>query len=204
MNFKQPMSLAFLVLCAYSAAILISGCEQKNVFRSGPGENLSEEMVKIMIEKRGFFDSVRNKAASGFANNFQLQNDGLAVLDRASGLLWQQSGSSEAMSLPNAMNYIAQLNEIGYAGYRDWRLPTVEETMSLVEASRQQASALYLSPLFGQKQRWIWTADSYGPTDAWVVNFEGGDCLVSTINRKIYVRAVRSGAAPLSAQNAVR
>jgi len=193
MNFKQPMSLAFLVLCAYSATILFSGCEQKSIFRSGPGEILSEETVKIMIENRGFFDSIRNKAASGFANNFELQNEGLTVLDRASGLLWQQSGSPGAMSLPNAMNYIAQLNESRYAGYRDWRLPTVEETMSLVEASRQQSSSLYLSPLFGQKQRWIWTADSYGPTDAWVVNFEGGNCLVSTINRKIYVRAVRSG-----------
>ncbi len=192
MNLRQTAILGFPIL-VYAAILLLGGCEHKSVFRSSPGENLSEEAVRIMIETRGFFDSIRNQTASGFANDFEVQNEGPAVLDRASGLLWQQSGSPTAMSLPNARNYIAQLNASRYAGYRDWRLPTVEEAMSLVGSSRQQTSALHLDPLFDQKQRWIWTADFFSPTDAWVVSFEGGNCLVSTVNRKIYVRAVRSG-----------
>lgn len=192
MNLRQT-AISGLPILAYAAAMLLGGCEHKSVFRSGPGESLTEEAVKIMIEKRGFFDSIQNKAAAGFANDFETQNEGLAVLDRASGLLWQRSGSPAAMSLPNARNYIAQLNESRYAGYRDWRLPTLEEAMSLVEAPRQQANAQYLDPLFDPKQRWIWTADFFSPTDAWVVSFDGGKCLVSTVNRKIYVRAVRTG-----------
>lgn len=192
MNPKQT-AISRLSIFVYVTATLLGGCEHKNVFRSGAGENLTEEVVKIMIEKRGFFDSIQNKTAAGFANDFQLQNEGLVVLDRASGLLWQRSGSAEAMSLPNARNYIAQLNESGYAGYRDWRLPTLEEAMSLVEASPRQTNALHLDPLFDKKQRWIWTADTFSPTDVWVVSFDSGKCLISTINRKLYVRAVRTG-----------
>ncbi len=59
---------------------------------------ISEESVNSMLKEKGFFDSYWNKNALGFANDFVLQHDGKVVYDRASGLMWQQSGSDEYMS----------------------------------------------------------------------------------------------------------
>jgi hypothetical protein len=79
----------------------------------------------------------------------------------------------------------------GFAGYRDWRLPTLEEAMSLMEPERKE---LYINPVFDNRQRWIWTADLYSASVAWFVSFYLGHCISLDIGIYDYhVRAVRSG-----------
>lgn len=58
------------------------------------------------------------------------------VIDHASNLMWHQSGSTNGMNWENAHRWIERLNTKGYAGYHDWRLPTVEEATSLLEPSK--------------------------------------------------------------------
>jgi hypothetical protein len=114
-------------------------------------------------------------------------------------LIWHQSGSDEEMDWQKAKQWVKDLNNKGYAGYSDWRLPTVEEAISLLEPNIN-ASSLYIDPVFDAKQTGIWTGDendSAGFMDgAWSVRFTGGygggnACWVYD-NASNHVRPIRS------------
>ncbi|MCG8605086.1 DUF1566 domain-containing protein, partial [bacterium] len=102
------------------------------------------------------------------------------VIDRATRLIWQRSGSKYQMSYKKTAGYIAKLNQKNFAGYRNWRLPTLEEAMSLMEP--QRCGKLYIDLLFDKRQWWIWTADCKSADEAWVVNFEFGSCYYYNIS----------------------
>jgi len=170
--------------------------KKPKIFRSEPTP-LSEDDAKAMLKKFGFFDSYLNKDGQGFANQFKAANikGDKIVIDEASGLIWQQDGSSDSMDFDSAKNWINNLNKKGYAGYHDWRLPTLEEAMSLLEPKKLNKD-LYIDPVFDSKQRRIWTSDPYsGAAGAqWVVLFSLGTCLNDYLsNYDPCVRAVRFG-----------
>ncbi|MGH7450620.1 MAG: DUF1566 domain-containing protein [bacterium] len=112
------------------------------------------------------------------------------MIDYATGLTWQKSGSGNSMNLGAAQAYIQQLNVKKYGGYSNWRLPTLEEAMSLMEP--QKYGDLYIDPKFDQTQLWIWTADKESAGVAWVVSFLYGYCHLNLVGYDgVYVRAVR-------------
>jgi hypothetical protein len=144
-----------------------------------------------MLNKHNFFASDRHEEGKGIAHLYELaEREGQKlVIDHATGLTWQQSGSSKYMVFADAEKYIDELNNRRFAGYYDWRLPTLEEAMSLMESKTH--TGLYLDPIFDRKQRRIWTADSYSASSAWVVSFLYGYCNRSALRNSSYVRAVR-------------
>ena len=151
---------------------------------------LSLDDVKSMLSRKGFFDKNWNKSGS-FNNNYQSRtiNGDKVVIDRATGLMWHQSGSSEYMTYEKAEQWIRDLNNRGYAGYNDWRLPTLEEGASLLENSKQNGD-LYIDSVFSDRQSWIWTGDKYGSDAAWVVGFSLG-CVYNYFSLGYYGRFVR-------------
>ncbi len=174
--------------------------EQKPVIpkpklRSQPIEDLTEDEAEIMIKDKGFFDFTWNKSASGFSNDYKLQHDGKVVYDHASGIMWQQSGSDKDITYKKAKSYIMALNRQSFVGYSDWRLPTLEEAMSLMEP-KKNSYYFYIDPIFDTKQSWIWTSDikpGFWTGGAWGVCFFSGYCtnLDFYLNYDIIVRAVR-------------
>jgi hypothetical protein len=164
----------------------------KTKLRSTPTENLSDKSVKAMLKYKDFYHYIWNDSASGFHNDYKLQNVGKVVYDRASGLMWQDSGSNKRMKYKNAKVYITKLNSDRFAGYNDWRLPTLEEAMSLMEPFKKNGD-LYVDSVFDSKQIWIWTSDLNGASRAWVVNFNYGGCYYysNLFYSDYYVRAVR-------------
>ncbi|MFQ5433415.1 MAG: DUF1566 domain-containing protein [Anaerolineae bacterium] len=144
-------------------------------FRSTSRENLTGASVMEMLKDDGFYDGDWNNSASGFPNDFHLQNDVKVVFDHASGLMWQQSGSIKEISYDDAKKYVAQVNSDQFAGYNDWRMPTLEEAMSLIEPT-EKSSGMYIDPIFANTQRWIWTSDMNDVSLAWLVNFASGNC----------------------------
>jgi len=167
----------------------------KSKFRSASKANYTGKLVLEMIRNNGFYDGDWNSSASGFPNDFQLQNDVNVVLDRASGLMWQQSGSVNEISYSEAKKYVARLNSDQFAGYNDWRLPTLEEAMSLMEPTEKN-SGMYNDPVFDNTQRWIWTSDTNETALAWLANFVSGNCYTYPndyfdFTSGGYVRAVR-------------
>jgi hypothetical protein len=161
---------------------------------------LSHNNAKRMLNSHNFFDSSRNKEGKGIKHQYLPMkfNKDQVVIDLATGLMWQQSGSPDRLSWEDVQKWIDDLNRKGYAGYHDWRLPTLEEAMSLMEPKKLNG-VLYIDPVFDKTQRWIWTADlsnrqdSSGGSLRWVVGFDGGGCYGYDIDSNDYLRLVRSG-----------
>ena len=115
------------------------------------------------------------------------------VYDHASGLMWEQSGSDN-MPYDEIKYYIETLRVQQFAGYSDWRLPTLEEAMSLIEPV-QNTKGRYIDSIFDQTQQWIWTSDmkpGFRAGIPWVVYFDVGECNgVAIVRGGAFVRAVR-------------
>lgn len=95
------------------------------------------------------------------------------------------------MTYKAAQEYVLKLNQQRFAGCNDWRLPTLEEAMSLMESKKH--GELYLDRVFDHKQRWIWTSDHHSEGAAWVVLFDVGNCNFNPVGYDYYVRVVRGG-----------
>jgi class 3 adenylate cyclase len=87
---------------------------------------------RIMLKRHNFYVSNDNESGI-FHNNFEDLGDGV-VIDKMTGLMWEKGGSSSPLLYADATGYVAQLKEKGLAGYRDWRIPTVEELCSLLQS----------------------------------------------------------------------
>jgi hypothetical protein len=123
-------------------------------------------------------------------NDFQDNKDG-TITDRATGLMWQKSGSDNFMKFQYAEAYIDELNRKKFAGFGDWRLPTVDELTSLLTPEKQ-SQGLYISPLFDSTQSWCWTADKRTSGVGWHIYFLFGNVDWYNLNVNYFVRAVRS------------
>jgi hypothetical protein len=95
---------------------------------------------------------------------------GEVVIDHATGLMWQTSGFGR-LSYTDAHAYIDHLNSQQFAGFMDWRLPTVEELLSLMEPEQQDQGS-YISSVFVLPQLRCWSADTESSGSAWFVDFK--------------------------------
>ncbi|HRC85088.1 MAG TPA: DUF1566 domain-containing protein [Thermoanaerobaculia bacterium] len=159
--------------------------------RSEPAESLAAPEVAKRLGELGFFETHRNPRGRGVAHGFRLEAADQVVVDATTGLAWQRGGSPRSLPFDGALAYVQDLNQSRFAGFADWRLPTLEEAMSLMEPERS-ASGLYLDPRFDPAVWLVWTADREGPVGSWVVTYYGGSCLVHVpLGGSSHVRAVR-------------
>ena len=129
-----------------------------------------------------------------FVKNDYRDNEDGTVTDRANGLTWQKSGSGR-LNYEKAKQYVDKLNEDRFAGYTDWRLPTVTELLTLMEPRKQGwrfwKDRLYINTIFDDRQRWCWSANLCASGGAWLVNFTLGHVDPNDLDFDLYVRAVR-------------
>lgn len=155
---------------------------------------LSEAEVAAMITKHDFFDLKRNENSRGLNRKLEMQDisGDKVIADPTAGLMWQSGGNPNSLWYDETKSWISELNQQGYAGYKDWRLPTLEEAMSLIKNASERYG-LYIEPIFDNKQSGIWTADlNENASRAWVVFFNYGSCYVNCFDFKNFARAVRS------------
>ncbi len=168
----------------------------KAVLLRKPAQALGPEEVRSMLKKYNFYATCWNyngdfcNPEGHFENDFQKNLD-RTVTDRATGLMWQQSGSEVPMTWQEAKAYVEEVNHKAFAGYADWRLPTVEELASLMERFWQN-SDLFIDPAFDKAQRFVWSADTKDANTAWKVNFHMGFIIHFPKTNKNSVRLVRS------------
>ena len=135
-------------------------------------------------------------------HNYKLKtiDGGKVVIDNFTGLMWHQSGSTGlGITWQKAEEWVEKLNRDGYAGFHNWRLPTLEEAVSLLKSGKK-GSVLYIDPIFDSTQKYIWTGDIYKKQDRWFVDLDQGNFTWSSkylygFNRNLranFVRPVRS------------
>ena len=132
---------------------------------------LEDEEVKQCVTRWNFADQLLNRSGQ-FDNCFVESGDTLTVIDERTGLMWQRFGL-DLCSIRNMKTQIEVLNEEGFCGYNDWRMPSLEEAMSLMEAE-ENAKGIYLHPCFSKEQPFIFTSTKRKPTGYWFVDYKQG------------------------------
>ncbi|MCF8721286.1 Lcl C-terminal domain-containing protein [Nitrospina gracilis] len=114
-------------------------------------------------------------ATAADSNRFQKNGNG-TVLDTQTGLMWQASDSyhelKKGMNWYDALEYVNQKNADKFAGYSDWRLPTMDELNALWDSSRPLASKdgepIGLPEAFeGGGSYYLWSRDERNLDHAW-------------------------------------
>lgn len=200
--------------------VINPGC---TMLRSTPTV-LSEGDASIMVRKFDFYDKYKNFEGKGISHEYSvklIENDPV-VIDNATGLMWGQKGLGKRVAYDYSLEWVSELNNKRFAGFTDWRMPTLEEAMSLLIRKREdgeicvdpmfeelykktnfvEIGELYIDSIFDKGVHWIWTSDlSPDNKHAWAVDLTLGYCFytlgVSAAGSAVFdllngVRVVRS------------
>ncbi len=132
--------------------------------------DLSDDEVREIVISHGFTDGELNPSGA-FVNRLYLHGQHL-IVDLMTGLMWQRGGL-DITSIRSMKKKIDELNRAGLHGYNDWRLPSVEEAMSLMEASPNDKD-IHLNPNFSREQPFIFTSAQRTPGGYWFVDYKHG------------------------------
>ncbi|MBL7814992.1 MAG: DUF1566 domain-containing protein [Saprospiraceae bacterium] len=130
---------------------------------------------------------------------FIKHNNG-TVTDTVTGLMWQQADGGE-MTVENARIYADTLT---LAGYTDWRLPTAQESYSILNHNRPNP-AVDITVFTSTGAEYWWTKDvqANDATKIWVTNAGGGvgnhtktETISAGGTKKYHARVVRDVRTP--------
>jgi hypothetical protein len=158
--------------------------------RSAPAV-LSSAKVDAMLVRLDYFERRRNPSGKGVAHRYAARaiGDAVVVDDGATGLTWQKVASEDPMTFDKATAWVDDLNGRRWAGFTDWRLPTAEEAMSLMEPD--PADDFHIARAFSRGGNFIWTADRPPDGGGWVVYFYDAILVSESERFNAWVRAVR-------------
>jgi hypothetical protein len=166
--------------------------------RSQRVDNLSDKDAKAMLQRHNFYcgdfkwsKEWCNPTGQGIKHHFELQQNTKSCRSCYRFKL-ATVRITKYMTYAYVEKYISNLNKNRFAGYDDWRLPTLEEAMSLMEREKKNGN-LYIDLVFDRRQQHIWTADIGRTEWPWLVSFDYGCCTRHVSSSQNYVRAVRSG-----------
>ena len=153
----------------------------------------------ILIKRALSSDFNTNKKAPGATAGFSRDNRLGVVRDDIYKLMWQDDNLPDKMDNYKAEGYCEDLI---FAGYSDWRLPTVNELLSITDDTRYNPAinkafknVAYETNDKGEKnydQYWSSTKVVDGWHSAWKVDFENGyDSWDNVALYKFFVRCVR-------------
>lgn len=160
--------------------------------------SLGRDWMGLPEDQQALYENWANPLGKGIEHFYEAKTikGDKVVIDYTTSLTWQQLGSPETKTgYVEAQSYVGGLNSDNFAGYNDWRIPTLEEAMSLMEPRRLNHGLLYIDPIFDKTFDYIWTTDYFpGSKENWLVSFSLGNCeAYDDFIASAYVRAVRSG-----------
>ncbi|WP_161629853.1 protein kinase domain-containing protein [Desulfogranum japonicum] len=138
----------------------------------------------------------RSKAAASFGLNERFRplkpicnritiNDDL-IFDAATGLSWKRQSSLYPLTLEQAEQYVQRLNNEQQGEETHWRLPTMDELLSLLGSEGRRILGAFLP----EKSTWLWSCDLHGKHEAWFLNLDMRYAGTQDINCLNYVRPV--------------
>jgi serine/threonine protein kinase len=123
------------------------------------------------------------------ANRFHKASDA-TLTDLATGLTWQTAGSAYPLTWQRAHQYVQRLNEAEFEGSGDWRLPTVDELISLLKQVPRGRDHC-LEAAFNPLQNRLWSCDRKSFGAAWYVDADLGFVHWQDYGCRNYAKAVR-------------
>lgn len=145
--------------------------ELQKIKLAAESEDVVDDELPGIIQKHNFFDCRLNQNGS-FSNYLVDNNDTLTVTDKVTGLMWQRGGC-DLTSIRKMNRYIKRQNETRFGGYDDWRLPTIEEALSLMEHEVNHKD-LHIHPCFSKEQPFIFLAGQRQPGGYWFCDYKQG------------------------------
>ncbi|MFH1984486.1 MAG: protein kinase [Pseudomonadota bacterium] len=112
------------------------------------------------------------------------------VVDPSNHLLWQRNGSPRPISWSDAHRYVAHLNQSRLGDTTQWRLPTVNELITLLSYAPTDEHHFCAPAVFGRAQRNLWSCDRRTYTSAYVVRADIGFVTWQDLRTVADVRAV--------------
>lgn len=93
----------------------------------------------------------------------------------------------------DTLKYVAAVNAAGWCGYKDWRLPTVDELRTIVDYGRSMPAVPvnYFPDIVMPAGFWTSTPSAAGPSYAWIVIFDDGYLGTCVKSWNYYLRLVR-------------
>lgn len=195
---------AVLVLSGCAAAL----CDQCSLPATGQGDWYRNNGQTAQCDDFAGFDRLTDvppgqdgRLMAGCPAQGRFDVTGPVVADTCTGLTWLRAPSSPRTWV-QALVFARNL-ELG--GFDDWRLPNVNELLSLVDYSRRNPA---IDPVFelppppepgptSPFNFWSSTSDVSSPaTDAWAVDFTAGMNNQAPKNSEKAVRVVRGGFIP--------
>jgi hypothetical protein len=102
--------------------------------------------------------------------NKVLENNVLAWRDLKTGLVWEVNKKKSNFKYKSAKDILKKLNSQEYAGFKDWRLPTIDELKTLISDNLFNESYIK-KPLYNEMNSLYWTSTS-NLNDISMMNFK--------------------------------
>jgi hypothetical protein len=181
--------------CLYTSA-RSAGLPVPMLLRSKPRTDYDESAAHQMIIRRNFFSCSHNKDGRPAAATLNTLLNGALVEDRSSGRLWTRSCSAPVPYIGQTRAHMVawKANADRLGGADDWRLPTLEEAMSLMTREKN-AKGVFISNDFSD-DGYVLTCDTHvafsGQGFIWVACYGIGDCQTVPTDTPVPVRLVRT------------
>ena len=142
------------------------------------------------LQKKREEEEERKRQKKHEAKYGHFKRKGSIVTDTKLGLMWQDNSAAKSYQKEwkAARKYCQNLS---FSGYLDWRLPSYDELLSIVDKDRHDPA---INPTFKNIGRTYWssTTNASKTTNVWFVDFYDGSG--GNLNKlsTFYIRCVRS------------
>ncbi len=157
------------------------------------GAQLSVADARAMLVQRDFYSARTNAGSAGGRHDYEsaVFSGEVVIVDHVTGLMWQQSAFSPQRPIADAHATVARINEEGFAGFHDWRLPTLEEVTSLLTPAPH--AGYHIDPVFDASAApAMWTADTHPDGGPWVVWTSDATAVAESPGFNAWLRLVRN------------
>jgi hypothetical protein len=117
--------------------------------------------------------------------NFERDERTEIVLDKKESKIYYDGASSPQMNFEDAQEFCKNSN---FLGYKEWRVPTKEEAVSLLELSRSHISVKHAFKNVQKGMYWTSTEERFN--EAWYVDFDLGRYSTNKRDNKYYALCV--------------
>ncbi|MDQ1340909.1 MAG: hypothetical protein QG567_2067 [Campylobacterota bacterium] len=114
------------------------------------------------------------------------------VFDNQTNLSWQDNRDAK-ITTRSFKEAISWCEEFAFAGYDDWRLPSVDELFTIVDKIKQKPAIKDGFKYIISSYYWTSTEHEKNTGRSWFVSFDNGYRYSYHQKRKFFIRCVRDG-----------